>query len=136
MLKPKRRSVIKLAGSAAAVASTGMAGILASGRTPAYAQQKTVHWLRWVDFVPASDTLMRKELMPQAEKDLGIKIGDSITVNVLGRNLSAKVANLREVKWESLALNFVMVFSPNTLAGAPHNLLATISLPKTSGTVE
>ena len=74
MANTKRRSVIKLAGSAAAVASTGMAGILASGRTPAYAQQKTVHWLRWVDFVPASDTLMRKELMPEAEKALGIKI--------------------------------------------------------------
>ena len=74
MAQTKRRSVIKLAGSAAAVASTGMAGILATGRTPAYAQQKTVHWLRWVDFVPASDQLMRKELMPQAEKDLGIKI--------------------------------------------------------------
>jgi putative ABC transport system permease protein len=40
------------------------------------------------------------------------------------------------VKWESLALNFVMVFSPNTLAGAPHNLLATISLPKEQGPVE
>ncbi len=74
MADTKRRSVIKLAGSAAAVASTGMAGILATGRTPAYAQQKTVHWLRWVDFVPASDTLMRKELMPEAEKALGIKI--------------------------------------------------------------
>ena len=74
MLKHKRRSVIKLAGSAAAVASTGMAGILATGRTPAYAQQKTVHWLRWVDFVPASDQLLRKELVPQAEKELGLKI--------------------------------------------------------------
>ena len=74
MANTKRRSVIKLAGSAAAVASTGMAGILATGRTPAYAQTKTVHWLRWVDFVPASDQLMRKELMPQAEKELGIKI--------------------------------------------------------------
>ena len=39
-----------------------------------YAQQKTVHWLRWVDFVPASDTLLRKELVPEAEKALGIKI--------------------------------------------------------------
>ena len=38
MANTKRRSVIKLAGSAAAVASTGMAGILATGRTPAYAQ--------------------------------------------------------------------------------------------------
>ena len=34
------------------------------------------------------------------------------------------------MKWESLALNFVLVFSPNTLVGAPHNLLATITLPK------
>ena len=45
-----------------------------------------------------------------------------MTVNVLGRNLEATIANLREVKWESLALNFVMVFSPNTLEAAPHNL--------------
>src|SRR6476619_8197864 len=74
MIRTKRRSMIKLAGSAAAVASTGMAGIRATGRTPAYAQQKTVHWLRWVDLVPASDALLRKELVPQAEKELGIKI--------------------------------------------------------------
>ena len=54
---------------------------------------------------------------------LGLKIGDKVTVNVLGRNVTATIANLREVKWESLAINFVMLFSPNTLAGAPHNLL-------------
>ena len=63
-------------------------------------------------------------------KGLGLKIGDTVTVNVLGRNVTARIANLREVKWESLSLNFVLVFSPNTLAGAPHNLLATITLPK------
>jgi putative ABC transport system permease protein len=63
-------------------------------------------------------------------KGLRLKIGDLITVNVLGRNVTARVANLREVKWESLALNFVMIFSPNTLAGAPHNILATVTLPK------
>ncbi len=61
---------------------------------------------------------------------LGVGIGDTITVNVLGRNITARIANLREVKWESLALNFVMVFSPNTLASAPHSILATIALPK------
>src|SRR6476619_4330177 len=74
MIRTKRRSVIKLAGSAAAVASTGMAGILASGRTPAFAQQKTVHWLKWVDFVPATDQMFSKEMMPAAEKALGMKI--------------------------------------------------------------
>ena len=61
---------------------------------------------------------------------LGLKIGDTVTVNVLGRNLTARITNLREVKWETLALNFVMVFSPGTLKSAPYNLLATISLPK------
>lgn len=63
-------------------------------------------------------------------KGLGLKVGDSVTVNVLGRNVTARITNLREVKWETLSLNFVMVFSPNTLKGAPHNLLATITLPK------
>src|SRR4030095_8161265 len=63
-------------------------------------------------------------------KGLGLKIGDTVTVNVLGRNVAARIANLREVKWETLSLNFVMVFSPNTLMGAPHNLLATVTLPK------
>ncbi len=56
-------------------------------------------------------------------------MGDTVTVNVLGRNLTARIANLREVRWESLSLNFVLVFSPNTLAGAPHNIMATVTLP-------
>jgi putative ABC transport system permease protein len=62
-------------------------------------------------------------------KKLGLALGDSVTVNVLGRNVEAKVASMREVKWESIALNFIMVFSPNTLRAAPHNLLATVRLP-------
>ncbi|HET6388773.1 ABC transporter permease [Hyphomicrobium sp.] len=62
-------------------------------------------------------------------KKLGLGLGDSLTVNVLGRNIEAKVASLRDVKWESIALNFIMVFSPNTLKAAPHNLLATVRLP-------
>jgi putative ABC transport system permease protein len=64
-----------------------------------------------------------------AARGLGVAVGDSLTINVLGRNVVARIANLREVKWESLSLNFVLVFSPNTLRGAPHNLLATITLP-------
>lgn len=58
--------------------------------------------------------------------ELGLEIGDSITVNVLGRTITAKIANFREVQWESLSINFVMVFSPNTFAGAPHSWLATL----------
>ena len=51
---------------------------------------------------------------------LGLKLGDTITVNVLGRTLTAKIANLRTVDWRKLGINFVFVFSPNTFAGAPH----------------
>lgn len=62
-------------------------------------------------------------------KGLDLSVGDTVTVNVLGRDIKAKIANLRTVEWESLAINFVMVFSPNTLAGAPTNVLATVTLP-------
>ncbi|RBO97633.1 ABC transporter permease [Pseudochrobactrum asaccharolyticum] len=60
-------------------------------------------------------------------EELGLKIGDTVTVNVLGRNITAKIANFRQVQWETLAINFVMVFSPNTFAGAPHSWLATLT---------
>ncbi|MDB5597712.1 MAG: glycosyl transferase family 1 [Hyphomicrobiales bacterium] len=63
-------------------------------------------------------------------KGLGLKIGDSITVNVAGRNISAEIANLRTVNWRTLGINFVFVFSPNTFAGAPHTFLATATFPK------
>jgi putative ABC transport system permease protein len=58
---------------------------------------------------------------------LGLRVGDEITVNVLGRNITAKLASVRQVEWRSVGINFVMVFSPNTFAGAPHTHLATLS---------
>ncbi|MER8746486.1 ABC transporter permease [Mesorhizobium sp. M1004] len=60
-------------------------------------------------------------------KALGLKLGDTVTVNVLGRNVAARIANFREVQWETMGINFVMVFSPNTFAGAPHGWLATLT---------
>jgi len=68
--------------------------------------------------------------------EIGLKLGDSITVNVLGRNVTAKIANLRKVEWESMSMNFVMVFSPNTFAGAPHSWLATLTSPQASAADE
>ena len=59
--------------------------------------------------------------------DLKLKLGDTITVNVLGRNLTARIANLRAVDWQSLGINFVLVFSPGTFAGAPHTDIATLT---------
>lgn len=60
---------------------------------------------------------------------LGLKLGDQVTVNVLGRDITAKIANMRTVDWQSLGINFVMVFSPRTFDGAPHTHLATLTYP-------
>lgn len=69
-----RRNFVKTAAGVAAASTGGLAGILASGRFPAIAQTPTVHWLRWNDFVPASDAMMKDTLFPEAEKALGIKV--------------------------------------------------------------
>ncbi|MEJ6784213.1 ABC transporter permease [Aminobacter sp. Piv2-1] len=72
----------------------------------------------------------------QEARELGLKLGDTVTVNVLGRNVTAKIASFREVQWESMGINFVMVFSPNTFAGAPHSWLATLTEAKASSVEE
>jgi putative ABC transport system permease protein len=60
---------------------------------------------------------------------LNLKIGDEITVNVLGRDITARIASLRSVDWQNLGINFVLVFSPNTFRGAPHTHIATLTDP-------
>src|SRR6266540_3141531 len=86
-----RRSFLKFSGGGAIVAATGgMAGILASGRAPAYAQATTVHWLRWNDFVPASDQLLRREIAAECEKALGVKLNVE-TIN--GNDIQARVTS-------------------------------------------
>ncbi len=68
--------------------------------------------------------------------ELGLKLGDTVTVNVLGRDITAKIANLRQVEWRSMSINFVMVFSPNMLKGAPHAWLATLADPGATAEAE
>ena len=62
-------------------------------------------------------------------RGLGLTVGDEIAVNVMGREISAKIANLREVDWRSFGINFVLVFTPATFAGAPHTELISMTLP-------
>jgi putative ABC transport system permease protein len=58
--------------------------------------------------------------------EFGLAVGDTITVNVLGRDIDARIASLRHIDWQTLAINFVMVFSPGVLERAPHTFLATV----------
>ncbi len=59
-------------------------------------------------------------------RELGLDIGSKITVNILGRPITAEIANLRKVEWRGMGINFIMVLSPGALAGAPHTHIATL----------
>ena len=95
------------------------------------------------DRVPDGNVLMAGEWWPRdyagpplvsiatdVASGLGLKLGDTVTVNVLGRGITARIANFRKVEWQNLGISFVLVFSPNTFAGAPYSNLATLSFPK------
>jgi putative ABC transport system permease protein len=58
-------------------------------------------------------------------RGMKLKVGDTITINVLGRDVTATIANLREIDWTSLNINFAIVLSPGTLDGAPQTFIAT-----------
>jgi putative ABC transport system permease protein len=62
-------------------------------------------------------------------RGMGLQLGQTISVNVLGRELTATIANMREIDWTSLGINFVLVFSPGTLEGAPQTDIATARTP-------
>jgi putative ABC transport system permease protein len=62
----------------------------------------------------------------EAAKALGLKVGDSITVSVLGVDVEAKIGNLRKLYWESMGFNFALVYAPGTLEAAPHSFMATV----------
>ena len=97
--------------------------------------------LTYADKLPEGSRLVEGEWWPadyagpplvsfvdEVAQGIGIKIGDNVTVNVLGREITAKVANLRSVNWRSMGINFVMVFTPDTLKSAPHNHIVTVEM--------
>ncbi len=86
MARITRRRFLQYSGA------TGMAGILASHRAPVFAQASTVHWIRWNDFVPASDALLRKEILPAASKALGMKINfETVNANDLQPRITSAI---------------------------------------------
>lgn len=62
-------------------------------------------------------------------RGFGVKLGDTLTVNVLGREVKARIASIREVDWSTLDLNFALLFSPGVLEGAPQTFIATLHVP-------
>jgi putative ABC transport system permease protein len=62
-------------------------------------------------------------------RGMGLKLGQTITVNVLGRDVTATITSLREIDWTTLGINFVMIFSPGMLEAAPQTHIATARVP-------
>jgi multiple sugar transport system substrate-binding protein len=85
-----RRTFVKTAGLAA-VAVTGIEGIVAARRAPAFAQGTKLHWVRWVDFIPESDVELKRQ-MPEASKALGAEVTfETINANDLQPRITAAI---------------------------------------------
>ena len=93
MARVTRRKFLKASGASALAAKTsGMAAVLAAGKAAAYAQATTVHWLKWNDFVPAGDEILRQSMLAEAEKALGFKINlETIGLNDLQARATAAI---------------------------------------------
>jgi len=98
--------------------------------------------LTYADAVPEGSVLTKGEWWPpgyqgeplvSVDEELAeivdLQIGDTLTISLLGVERTARITSLRRIEWDSMGLNNVLVFSPNALADAPHNLAATIDLP-------
>ncbi len=62
-------------------------------------------------------------------KGFGVDVGDTLTVNVLGRDITAEIASLRDVDWSTLDLNFAILFAPGVLESAPQTHIASVHVP-------
>tara|TARA_R110002110_G_scaffold415612_2_gene651753 strand:+ start:207247 stop:209814 length:2568 start_codon:yes stop_codon:yes gene_type:complete len=95
--------------------------------------------ITWAAEAPAHNPILKGEWWPadyrgdmlvsidgRIADGLGLDIGDTITVNVLGRAFTATIANTRQIDWQRLAINFVMVFSPGVLESAPRMHIAIV----------
>src|SRR5436190_19520156 len=86
-----RRQFIKATGTTAAVALSGIEGVVAARRAPAYAQGTKLHWVRWVDFIPESDVELKRQ-MPEASKALGAEVVlETINANDLQPRITAAI---------------------------------------------
>jgi multiple sugar transport system substrate-binding protein len=93
MARITRRRLLKLSGSGAIAAQTGgLSTILAARRAPALAQETTVHWLRWADFVPASDVLLKSQITQECQKATGITLKlETINANDLQSRITSAI---------------------------------------------
>ncbi|MGQ0674487.1 MAG: ABC transporter permease [Rhodospirillales bacterium] len=123
-----RARIVKVAGEAADARAVRpeVAWVLRGDRALTYAAQ-----------APANTRLVAGQWWPadyrgpplvsfdaEAARGMNVGVGDTLTFNVLGREIEARIANLRAIDWTDLTMNFVVIFAPGTLETAPHTHIA------------
>lgn len=58
--------------------------------------------------------------------EIGLQLGDTMTVNILGRDISGEVTSFRNVSWEDAGIGFVLAMNQSALEGAPHSWISTV----------
>jgi ABC-type glycerol-3-phosphate transport system substrate-binding protein len=93
MARITRRGLLQMSGAGAVAAQTGgLAAILATRQAPALAQETTVHWLRWADFVPASDVLLKGLITQECKKATGLTLNvETINANDIQARISSSI---------------------------------------------
>lgn len=99
----------------------GDRGVTYSNAPPSNARVTAGEW--WAeDYVGTPQVSFAAE---EAE-EMGLKLGDQLTVNILGRDITAELTSLREVDFSTAGMGFIMSMNPSALAGAPHSFIATV----------
>ncbi len=69
-------------------------------------------------------------------EEIGLSLGDTITINILGRDITATIASFRQVNFETAGIGFVLSMNPQALAGAPHSWISTVyAEPEAEGAI-
>ena len=58
--------------------------------------------------------------------EIGIELGDKLTINILGRDIEATIASFREVDFSTAGIGFVITLNASAVAGAPHSFISTV----------
>lgn len=95
--------------------------------------------ITYFDDMPENNTLTAGEWWPadysgpplvsfaaNEAANLGLEVGDMISINVMGKEITAEISSLRSFDWGTRSFNFVMIFTPEALEGAPHTFMASL----------
>ncbi len=100
---------------------TGDRGITFSATPPEGTEVTAGQW--WPEDYAGSPLV---SFAAEEAEEMGLELGDKITVNVLGRDIEAEIASFRVVDFSTGGMGFVMSMNPAALAGAPHTYIATV----------